>query len=504
MHRDKAAAASARPRTSTETSADWKARVLLIASALILLVSVAIVSWRAFAASQGGDNGGITVEYTTEPGVERGVGIVDAPLQVAVRVPWSDGRQETIISNMTLRLLDENGQPATFGGQPAEALPLAPTFKIDVWEYRGSVPGVPGRYHPRLEWQFLYGDQKVNSAELPNAVLEVRPEPGPPLVSGYAFADQSNLWLLSTDLSKQRRRTFYPAMTEYADKPAWSPDGSTIAYTYSPATPPDQLPSTDVWIIRPDGTDARALVTHEENEAVYDPVWSPDGRYVYFTSEQLNVPLPESGLPESVRRIDRADSADGRREQIVTSAHMPHLVGLPDGTVRMVYLEEVPSEEAIYTGSIFDRLVIADADGSNARTLVDIGRFPDMYAPRLSPDGKWVVFDAVNVPTGGGGATSGTPDFLKWLLFEPETASAHGLPWDLYLVSTSGGPVTRLTTMVPDEDQPVAVWLDSNTIVFNGITGMYRLKITEDGQPAGEPEKIHAGAPHGGLSWHGP
>ncbi len=54
------------------------------------------------------------------------------------------------------------------------------------------------------------------------------------------------------------------------------------------------------------------------------------------------------------------------------------------------------------------------------------------------------------------------------------------------------------------EDQPHAAWLDNSTIAFMGVSGLYKMQLDRDGKPIGKPQKIHDGAPHGGLSWHAP
>ena len=91
---------------------------------------------------------------------------------------------------------------------------------------------------------------------------------------------------------------------------------------------------------------------------------------------------------------------------------------------------------------------------------------------------------------------------LRWLLLEPTIAYAHGQPWDLYMVSAAGGPTTQVTTL--NEDEPTSCWLGNSTIVFMGASGLYRLQVNGQGKPMGAPIKLHEGARHGGLSWHGP
>src|SRR5438552_3722922 len=106
---------------------------------------------------------------------------------------------------------------------------------------------------------------------------------GPPLTSGYVFMRNANLWLLSTDFKREKRLTFLPSFFEYADNPAWSPDGKRIAYTYSPKTESDQVTFTDIWTIGAEGKNAYPVARHSANESLLEPAWSADGKSLYFT-----------------------------------------------------------------------------------------------------------------------------------------------------------------------------------------------------------------------------
>jgi dipeptidyl aminopeptidase/acylaminoacyl peptidase len=61
--------------------------------------------------------------------------------------------------------------------------------------------------------------------------------------------------------------------------PAWSPDGTKIAYTvFSEGT------SRQLWIVNADGTNPARFVM-DTNVAVQEPRWSPDGTRIAFTSQ---------------------------------------------------------------------------------------------------------------------------------------------------------------------------------------------------------------------------
>lgn len=68
--------------------------------------------------------------------------------------------------------------------------------------------------------------------------------------------------------------------------PAVSPDGEwilAVGNSYSPIT---QKQNTDIYAIRIDGTNLTQLTYHPETDCC--PVWSPDGKYIYFISSRAN------------------------------------------------------------------------------------------------------------------------------------------------------------------------------------------------------------------------
>jgi len=77
-------------------------------------------------------------------------------------------------------------------------------------------------------------------------------------------------------------------MSWWLGAPAWSPDGSRIAYTVYLAGGPD--PGVEIWTVNPDGTDPRPLLNLGSCRASCGRhlAWSPDGSMLAFDSAYTN------------------------------------------------------------------------------------------------------------------------------------------------------------------------------------------------------------------------
>jgi hypothetical protein len=163
-----------------------------------------------------------------------------------------------------------------------------------------------------------------------------------------------------------------PAAAWSAD-PAWSPDGSLVAYTAS--TRPEW-----VWLMNADGSAPRALAEGMQ------PAWSPDGRRLAFARV-------------FVHRHARTDvwvsNADGTGAVNVTGP------GKPAGsTARDGYPAWSPDGSRIAfssdRGGNRDVLAVAPGGGEPARLTDDPA--PDA-TPAWSPDGRAIAFARGAVPT---------------------------------------------------------------------------------------------------------
>src|SRR5258706_349379 len=100
-------------------------------------------------------------------------------------------------------------------------------------------------------------------------------------------------------------------------QPAWSPDGARIAYLTRGASNLDATLRT----VRPDGTDDRAMDT--THYYVRPPEWSPDGRYIAATRNDMMVVVLD-GMTGAVIRplapgMSPTWSPDGRRLAFVAN-----------------------------------------------------------------------------------------------------------------------------------------------------------------------------------------
>jgi len=104
----------------------------------------------------------------------------------------------------------------------------------------------------------------------------------------YSLDQSNNLYVVRTDGTDLRQ------ITDDGFKnvaPRWSPDGQQIAF-YSNRSGPFQ-----VWTIHPDGSGLRQVTFGTANETFYYPLWSPDGRYLVYSSLDHNPSILDTTTP---------------------------------------------------------------------------------------------------------------------------------------------------------------------------------------------------------------
>jgi len=85
------------------------------------------------------------------------------------------------------------------------------------------------------------------------------------------------LWLMPLDGGAARQLT-PPTFKIGSDYPAWSPDGTAIAF----AAEPDENHG-EIWLIGSDGTNLRRITDEEKFDDI-TPTWSRDGKWIELIS----------------------------------------------------------------------------------------------------------------------------------------------------------------------------------------------------------------------------
>jgi len=233
----------------------------------------------------------------------------------------------------------------------------------------------------------------------------------------FVIAPIGELWRI--EIATGRKRCIYrgaatPSSAEDAEQPTWSPHGNRIAFCRGRRG--------DILTIPSDGSQA-VYVTHDQF-VDWNPVWSADGKYLYFSSdrggsmnlwriavdevsgkplgepEPLTTPALWSG-PLSIsgdgKRV--AYCARDRRSNLLRVSFDPtreivtgHVIEVTHGNLFVAFPSVSPDGEWIAFSSQFQQqdLYVVRRDGNELHKLTD-DPFVD-EGPRWTPDGTRIAF----------------------------------------------------------------------------------------------------------------
>jgi Tol biopolymer transport system component len=168
--------------------------------------------------------------------------------------------------------------------------------------------------------------------------------------------------------------------------PSWSPDGEQIAF--------ERGNPSAIYVMDADGGNARRLSRSVPGAAEIEPAWSPDGRWIAY---QLRRPGTEVGEIWLIR-----PDGTGRRQLTRLNARSYEPAWSPDGA-RIAFASTA-------RGTNFD-IYTTGVDGRGLRRVTDSGA--DEFEPAWSPDGATIAFNrdgAIVAAELGGGEESELTD----------------------------------------------------------------------------------------------
>lgn len=192
--------------------------------------------------------------------------------------------------------------------------------------------------------------------------------------------------------------------------PAWSPDGSKIAFTSN------RDGNTEIYVMNADGSNQVRLTSHGASD--YQPTWSPDGTKIAFSSDRngntdvyvmnangsnqvrLTVSAAPDGDPywSSTNLIafwsDRSGAAeiwvmdaDGANQRQVTSTGSNFAPAWSADGARIVYRHDGGCDSY----NCYYDLFVVNADGSGNATITG-GLDVSTLDPDWSSDGQWIAW----------------------------------------------------------------------------------------------------------------
>ena len=192
------------------------------------------------------------------------------------------------------------------------------------------------------------------------------------LVAGF-FAWRAWRAPESTEPLRAVPLTTLPGVQRY---PSFSPDGNHVAFTW---TGPKQ-DNPDIYVQQIGAGSPLRLTTDPSND--YNPVWSPDGRWIAFLRRQWEAGKSELRLIPPLGGPERKLAEIRVREVFVTP---PYLAWCPDSNCLVV--TDSPGE-----GKPAALFVVSLETGEKRQLTHPQPPATGDTNPAVSPDGSWLVF----------------------------------------------------------------------------------------------------------------
>jgi serine/threonine protein kinase len=296
----------------------------------------------------------------------------------------------------------------------------------------------------------------------------------------------NGLWIINIETGGKRK-----IIKKEATFPSWSPNGKRIAYWFYPGS----LGRRDIATIPVEGGEP-VVITTDFGRSNWNPVWSPDGGFLYFvsdkggninfwrvainetTGEALSAPEPVNTPSKYSRHLNF--SRDGKRMIYAQTDSQSNIQGIEfDSKAEKTVGEwfwitrgdrEIVRAELSPDGKQFvmrqtrrtqDDIVVVNRDGTNWRDVTNDAPF-DRY-PRWSADGKQIAF-----------------------------ASDRNNGYEIWICNSDGSNLRQVSFQYTHQNgSSFATWApDGKSLIYTNNFQPYLLDLTKTWQEQQAPQKV--------------
>ena len=183
----------------------------------------------------------------------------------------------------------------------------------------------------------------------------------------------AELWVIQVADGEKRQITRHDAL-----QPSWSPHGWRIAFW---GLREEAAGQRDLWTVSADASEAEAVTVTNDSALDWNPVWSPDGDYLYFSSDR--------GGAMNIWRIpidEKTGRVLGSAEPVTTPSRWSGHFSLSGDGRRLAYA-------SLDRRSRLLKISFDSASGSTVGTALSVLEGSRLIRDQsISPDGEWIAF----------------------------------------------------------------------------------------------------------------